>query len=152
MAHRFCPRCNAHVEDAGGYCLLGHPLVEHDSSLDHLRAEVDKAFEDARLEVAEALASVTAPEPELVGAMVGAPPPPAAATAAGSQPRPRRMPPPPPPPTRSDEGLAASFGAPLAEDDPIAAFAPPPRMDWGPERMKVLRRNPFKRQKAAATA
>ncbi|MDQ3878706.1 MAG: hypothetical protein M3290_10220 [Actinomycetota bacterium] len=118
MTTRFCTTCNSEVEESGGYCLLGHRLAHAAprDSLSALRAEVDQAFEDARSHLVEALA-----------------------------------PPPPPPPafhvetTRREraqanmwEGLDVVHEAEAA--DPINSFAPPPRMDWGPNRSGFLKR------------
>jgi hypothetical protein len=65
VSDRFCSQCNAEVEDAGGYCLLGHPLreVQPTASLSQLRAEVDRAFEEARVKVAYALGEAPPPPP-----------------------------------------------------------------------------------------
>lgn len=65
MGNRFCPHCQSEVEDAGGFCLLGHPLraVAPVASLSELRAEVDRAFEDARVQVAHALGQAPPPPP-----------------------------------------------------------------------------------------
>jgi hypothetical protein len=150
MAVRYCPRCDAEVEDLGGYCMLGHsmkltPITEL-VELRDLKAEVDKAFADAELEVASVIASVTGemeavasgPAPSTVGPALQKPPPP-----------------PPPPPERFevfedvDEAAKeryASFWKTIDEDpepsasDPITAFAPSPRMDWGPEGKPAKRR------------
>ncbi len=119
---RFCPRCNADVEDAGGFCLLGHRLSLDApvAPMSALRAEVDRAFADARFEV-ESVLTATAP-----------PPPVPVATA-----------PPPPRPSRPDTASQVLFTPPnqfaaVTQDDPITAFAPAPRMDWGPERRRFL--------------
>ena len=114
MSDRFCPQCNSEVEDAGGYCLLGHPLRSSApvASLSELRAEVDRAFEEARVQVAHALGD--------------APPPPPPASVMLSTPSPLYDLATPEP---------ASIGA-----DPIADFAPAPRMDWGPERQGLRKR------------
>ena len=108
MSERFCPQCHAEVEDAGGYCLLGHPLsvAAPTASLAELRAEVDRAFEQAMVQVTHALGDA--------------------------------MPPPPPPPrptVLTIETEEVGLGP-----DPIADFAPAPRMDWGPERQGLLKR------------
>lgn len=119
MAQRFCSRCGTDVEDVGGFCLLGHRLAVEAaiSSLGDLRVEVDKAFEEARMQVANALA-----------------------TASG---HPSAPPPPPPPPGHVagpiEEATRPSVWSALedcheAPGDPIVAFAPAPRMDWGPQR------------------
>lgn len=119
MGTRFCATCNSEVEESGGFCLLGHrlSLVAPRDSLSALRAEVDQAFENARAHVVEALA-----------------------------------PPPPPPPPASPAPVAAVAPAhhemwdgldtiqEIDAADPINSFAPPPRMDWGPSRTRLLRR------------
>ncbi len=110
MAQRFCTQCGTDVEDAGGFCLLGHSLrvsAPADNSLSALRAEVDEAFEEARVLVSAALSA-----------------------------DPSAPPPPPPPMTR----MATIEDRPLSGSDPIADFAPAPRMDWGPERHGLLKR------------
>ena len=111
MSERFCPRCNAEVEDTGGYCLLGHSLrvSAPADSLAALRAEVDLAFEEARVQVAHALGDAAPPPP----------PPPVTATV--------------PLYPRIEEAQAPSHGT-----DPITDFAPAPRMDWGPDRRQGL--------------
>jgi hypothetical protein len=38
---------------------------------------------------------------------------------------------------------------PLAGNDPIVAFAPSPRMDWGPEKDKGKRRSGHRRPRTA---
>ena len=126
MTTRYCPRCNAEVEDTGGFCLLGHPLKLHApvDSLAALRAEVDRAF---------------APAPDPVGAAV----------ARGRVPEEKRAavaPPPPPPESRPQSPLRhnpfddLSLPADVDGSDPINAFSPAPRMDWGPSRIGVLKR------------
>ncbi len=116
MSMRHCPRCRTEVEDVGGFCLLGHPLrlAAPVDSLATLRAEVDRAFEDVEVKVAEVLA--------------GAPVAPASGIGATASP------PPPPPRTHMAE-FEPSTGS-----DPIVEFAPAPQMDWGPERARLLRR------------
>jgi len=121
MMNRYCTRCAADVGDTDGFCLLGHPLTLQASSapLANLRAEVDSAFADARVQAAwRASAPGVDPGPSVSAqrAATRKLAPPAIAAASGGRP------PPPPPP---------ALHAPA---DPIAAFAPPPRMDWGPER------------------
>jgi hypothetical protein len=181
---RHCTRCDAEVEDTGGYCLLGHPLrhTMETASLDDLRQEVEAAFESAADDVREALTPLieqveNTPEPEPVyaaavaavparyappaepaGLARYAPPaepagvaryaPPSAPVAVLQYAPPaqpavesKRPVPPPPPPQASQskfkslwEGMDSQ--APLDRSDPINAFAPPPRMDWGPERSR----------------
>lgn len=130
MIERYCPKCGTDVEDVGGFCLLGHSLklASVTDSVGDLRAEVDRVFEEVREQVHAKIATVTGEMPAVVA------------------------PPPPPPPeqptvvveaveeaTQTDlDPLWANFDDELAPNghDPIAAFAPSPRMDWGPERGK----------------
>ena len=145
MTSRFCPTCGAEVTDAGGYCLLGHslrlqPPVE---SLAELRSEVDRAFEAARRQLAQVIA-------EGPGAPAGehaqAPPatnggqPVVGSPAVGAPVR-RVPPPPPPPPARRDVFSRLEDESPASTSDPITAFAPPARMDWGPERSGLRKRS-----------
>jgi hypothetical protein len=115
---RFCSTCNSEVEESGGYCMLGHrlTLVAPRDSLTALRAEVDQAFEDARTELVTAL---SAPPP---------PPPPGYA--------------PPVPATGDHHGMWDGLDEihKIDATDPINSFAPPPRMDWGPSRTRLLSR------------
>ena len=129
MSERYCPKCQTDVEDVGGFCLLGHSLRLRPitASLDELRQEVDKAFEEVRIQVA----AVTGEIPALNDA----------------------APPPPPPPlpddleeqtkTRMTELWADFEDDTRAATDPITAFAPDTRMNWGPEAGK--KRRGFKR-------
>ncbi|MCA1838539.1 MAG: hypothetical protein LC674_07310 [Actinobacteria bacterium] len=119
MGMRFCSTCNSEVEESGGYCLLGHglALVAPRDSLTALRAEVDQAFEDARAHLTEALV----PPPP--------PPPPASTT-----------PPPASPAPVSDMWAGLDTIRQPEAADPINSFAPPPRMDWGPNRARLLKR------------
>lgn len=125
MSERYCPKCATDVEDVGGFCLLGHdlrlrPVTE---SMNDLRAEVDRAFEEARVQVA----AVT-----------------------GEIPRVAADAPPPPPPLPDDleeqtkarmvENWAAFEEEDASASDPITAFAPNTRMDWGPGETKLKRR------------
>lgn len=131
MSVRFCTACDADVEVAEGYCLLGHLVRRSPSTspLDELRSEIDKTYEEAAFRVA----SVIVEEGETPRGAVttrnegSAPPPP---------------PPPPPRPHRpSYEEMWAAYGDDSeVGNDPIAAFAPPPRMDWGPKRNLSFRR------------
>ena len=58
--------------------------------------------------------------------------------AASTSPR-ALTPPPPPPKTGGVIWQLLEAGAELRAQDPIAAFAPAPRMDWGPSRIGFLR-------------
>jgi hypothetical protein len=146
---RFCQKCGNEVEDTGGFCLLGHRLTldAPTASLEELRAEVDRSFEDARLEVEALVSSGVTSSPSVADAPP-APPAHSAATAPV-----RRMPPPPPPPPSARRTARPQVWSELARDlengvdltnDPINAFAPAPRLDWGPERTKRLRRKPLR--------
>jgi len=134
MSERYCPRCGTDVEDVGGFCLLGHSLklASVTDSMSGLRAEVDRVFDEVREQVQARLATVTGEIPAVA-------------------------PPPPPPPalevpvvvevveeaSQTDlDPLWANFDDDLSPEgpDPIAAFAPSPRMDWGPDKGKRLKR------------
>jgi hypothetical protein len=115
MTQRFCPLCASEVEDLGGYCRLGHRLRldSPQASLTQLREEVDRAFADSE------------PVPDQVLAEVGAGSA-AARPVAGSYGGNGAIHPP--------AAQRESTRRPGPIDDPITAFAPPPRMDWGPPR------------------
>ena len=131
---RFCPKCRADVEDVGGFFLLGHRFAATpaEDPLADLRAEVDQAFQKVQAEVAVALGPIESLATENVAA---------------GDPRP-------------DEELleeiqvtSKALWASLEEDvevsgtDPIAAFAPSPRMDWGPDDSKHKRRSGIRRSR-----
>lgn len=159
MAKAHCSTCDAEVEAIDGVCLLGHPAGEP-SRLDDLRAEVDRAFEAAAREVAAVLTGEipVVPKAEPVVRQVTEPlrvDTPVLAETRALTPVPERRPqahvaapttwqaapvPPPPPSGRLDvAGMWAKANQP-GNDDPINAFAPAPRLDWGPEAKKGLRR------------
>jgi hypothetical protein len=121
MTQRFCPLCATEVQDVGGYCRLGHRLRldPPQASLGELRDEVDRAFGEAELVAAQASAGVTSTR-------TGRGPAPSPA-----QPPTRPAPPARPAPPESRPTARRGLSAP---SDPITNFAPPPRMDWGPER------------------
>lgn len=124
MTSRFCRICDSEVQDAGGYCLLGHPLAVPSgiSSLDELRAEIDRTFEEARLQVAAIGEAPPVADPPVPIRPLNPPPAPPA--------------PPPAAPTGPWAALSQEIelSAAVGAEDPISAFAPAPRMDWGPER------------------
>ena len=112
----FCQRCSAEVEDAGGFCLLGHrlsagappPPPPAPPKMDDLTQAVEQAFDEAGAKVA-ALAT-----PETIEA---------------TKPLPSRY------ASSVERTWAQLESAPApSPDDPINTFAPPPRMDWGPQR------------------
>jgi hypothetical protein len=114
MTQRFCPLCATEVQDVGGYCRLGHRLRldPPQASLGELRDEVERAF-GAEVQRQDALVGAAAGRGRAVASNSLQAPPRAPSPAAPTTPRARPASPPP---------------------DPITAFAPPPRMDWGPER------------------
>ena len=136
---RYCSACQAEVQTVDGYCLLGHEVALEAPipSLEALREEVDRVFEEARRQVEVLLGS---------GPTAG--PPPARGHAGPPRARPSTPPPPPPPldPVRAIEDQRRTVFAalqaeePLTVGDPIVAFAPAPRMDWGPERPGLRRK------------
>ena len=157
MTTRFCPGCTEEVEDTGGFCLLGHRLALEapTASLQELREEIDRSFEGSGMEVSVAEGKSLSVEAEgslgtLEPAAVMAPPRPPVVSEPGREgtarpTRLRRVPPPPPPP-RKPSPRAAVYRE-LESDveieaDPIAAFAPPPRMDWGPDKVRLKNRKP----------
>jgi hypothetical protein len=132
MSVRFCERCRADVEDVGGFCLLGHRLTapaEADPIAD-LRSEVDRAFEKVQVDIQAAL------DPLKSLALENETPIPAGRVE------------PEPDGEQMLEDMQVTSKAlwkplegetPLAGNDPIVAFAPSPRMDWGPEKDKGRR-------------
>lgn len=131
MTDRFCPQCQAQVEDAGGFCLLGHRMSEAapTGSLSDLRAEVDQAFEDARLQV-NVMLQGTPPAPPAPDASMPGP-----ATTVPALPVPVAV-----PQTTPAAYATIDRAQPQGPGDPINDFAPAPRMDWGPERQSLLKR------------
>ena len=122
MTMRFCEKCSAEVEDVGGFCLLGHPLKLDPliPSVAHVRHEADRVLEEVRDERHRPT--------ELNGS---------SEAAHGRPPR----------PPEGRLGRAPTLWDSLGKDvrdrsnDPIEAFAPPPRMDWGPsDRLSLLQR------------
>ena len=132
MTERYCPKCQTEVEDVGGFCLLGHSLRLRPitASLDELRDEVDRVFEEARVQVA----AVTGEIPKIGSSAAPPPPPPPLPDDLEEQTK-----------TRMKEQWASFEEDARAETDPITAFAPNTRMDWGPAGDKRPRRRGFKR-------
>jgi hypothetical protein len=101
--------------------------------LSELRAEVEKAFQAAQDEIA-ATVHVT----EIPGGPV------------------LQGPPPPPPrvPASRFEMVWHKLEEeePASNSDPITAFAPPPRMDWGPSRGRKRVKVPFARSRETKLA
>jgi hypothetical protein len=118
--------------------MLGHPLAVQ--SVTDLRADIDRAFDHAMAEVAALM--VVPPQPP-APARAGPPPPPPGRPAASTGVPARPIPASPPPVERKlsvwdqlerDQG---EIPPPVASD-PISAFAPSPKMDWGPERPAIM--------------
>jgi hypothetical protein len=146
---RFCTTCGTDVEDVGGFCMLGHSLKVSAPSADlsTLRAEVDAAFEEAKLKVAAVLGgSPSNPPPSPPPRSPGSPAEPLPLTEprvlVAPEPRPLIKPPPPPPPngTARVDTQPVVVPPPSNGSDPITAFSPPPHMDWGPHRKRFGRR------------
>jgi hypothetical protein len=114
MALRFCPACAGEVDSVDGFCRLGHSvkLSAPVQSLADFRAEE----KDSRVAPANAAASQ------------GPPPPPEEAEPVVGEGRFGRL------------WRAQGGGGVLDNSDPITAFAPYPRMDWGPDRLHGFRR------------
>lgn len=141
MTMRFCPKCDSEVEDTGGFCLLGHRLALDPpfASIEELRAEVDRSFDEARAEVAAVVSgAVTGPARRV--APPPPPPPPAATTPPAEVTVPDTAVTPetvsylPPAAPKADSVWAELDDDIDISNDPISAFAPAPRMDWGPNR------------------
>jgi hypothetical protein len=165
-ASRFCPTCRTDVQDVGGFCLLGHSLrlTASTKSLGELRSEVARTFDEATTEVSR----VFGDGEESPAAPMDPTGPPSPPSRPPAPPMPPGQPPPPPPPadvpsapardpaeSPEDDFLrrSATIWRTLADDvpppesDPITAFAPPPRMDWGPSRPFLRRPSSVKRLK-----
>ncbi len=128
MEVRFCGACGTDVEEVGGACPRGHRLRLEPGppSLADLRAQVDRAFEEARLQVAEALGA-----PRGAALPVPEGPPVPVRPVARTSPRP-----PAPAVWRALESISETE----SPGDPIAAFSPGSRMDWGPEESGIRKR------------
>lgn len=121
MSIRSCATCGAPLRLADEVCALGHLVLEvppeqtvegppgDRSELAELRAKVNEAFVVAESQLQLLTAKVEAP------AAPSAPPPP-----------------PPPPPPQLFTPLPGAEADRV--DDPITAFAPAARLDWGPEK------------------
>ena len=131
MTLRFCSQCRADVEDAGGYCLLGHPFPRDTSeALSDLRAEVDKAFEKIKIDIPLTGMASTFQAPEAMTLE-------------------------PYEELRTSDELVEEMAQSRRDywsqlrdevdvsvsDDPILSFSPSPRMEWGPEKGRRRRRS-----------
>ena len=145
MTLRYCPRCRADVEDAGGFCLLGHrlPVVDEDPIAD-LRAEVDRAFNKVQVDISKVFEEkLDEPVPAPVGNGVEEHLDESAPASTGNVYE----------ELRSDAEIADEVvqnrrnvwrqlgdDAPVDRDDPILSFSPSPRMEWGPDTSRRRRR------------
>jgi hypothetical protein len=137
MTLRYCSRCAGEVEDAGGFCLLGHrlslePLIP---PLAQMRGEVARALGAPRVEVLGADGVPKAADPYRMAAErarieISGTPGTERQASASREADPQRSP-------TVWEVLQEAISDP--PEDPMAAFSPPSRMDWGPqERTKFL--------------
>lgn len=178
MKSRFCYRCAGEVEVVDGYCLLGHRAEEPVSSghadptnpVSEIRAEVEKVFEEADLQIQHlsrmpVSVGVTPDEVTPHAVTPDADPVVLSSTPEAHTPRPkaqasspvRRVPPPPPPPPTTspirDRGEMYRRALQHLSDetptsDPITAFAPPPRVDWGPNKVSLFNLRSLLKQRA----
>ena len=132
---RFCPKCGSDVEDVGDFCLLGHrfPVARGADPIADLRAQVDEAFQKVETDVAAALNPLAglARENEVPPVPVPGPSAVEADPPADDDLTVERL-------EVTSKALWEPLGdeSPLSRTDPIVAFAPSPRMDWGPEKTK----------------
>lgn len=142
MTTRYCARCDAEVEDTGGFCLLGHllrsaPLLP---TIGELRGDPGPDGADGILGPVrhETEAPRRVPEPELVMAAGGREP----AASPAEPPRPpaseETVEPDAMPAESSRYGLWDTLFSPgparIVASDPIAGFAADGRINWGPRR------------------
>jgi hypothetical protein len=130
MARVFCPRCRAEVDDVEGFCLLGHrlPIEVLPDPIADLRVAVDAAFDQVEvdLKTMSTVGPAQAPPPSAPSVFSSLAP-------AGDEDDDlaRRM-------VEAKRSVWAELTADqdLSLNDPIAGFAPSPRMDWGPEKRR----------------
>ena len=146
---RTCAICKSVVDHAASLCPRGHSLdaPRKHSSMRELRQEIDLAFERASQDVAAAIGRMHRPRASAVPPAPAPPPPPALPSDPG---------PPLPPQPRATvwtdlERETMRSGRPN-EGDPISAFAPAPRMDWGPKRLSFLERRGTLRRPSSASS
>jgi hypothetical protein len=141
---RYCKVCAGDVEEVDGYCLLGHPLKLSPPSVAEMRDEVARALGEARTEQ----------RPDADGEAV----PDALHSGDGNglhhlwNARDMTWSPPPPVEDPRQTVWGPLVGDAADEGDPITAFAPASRMDWGPERSGFRARRPLKRKSGPAPA
>ena len=140
MTLKYCPRCRADVEDAGGFCLLGHRFPEkNEDPIADLRAEVDRAFKKVQLDIShvfEDKLEELIPEPTgSIYEQLKADEP----VAASGRPLTDQEAAEDIVASRRDLWRALSDDAPVERDDPILSFSPSPRMEWGPGKSRLRR-------------
>lgn len=167
MKENICPDCGTQTLNDDGYCLTGHAVMDapRARALSDLSEQVNAAFEEARVDLESTMwAGIDPVAP--VDMLAPAPPPPPPAAPERTAPRPpTRVPPPPPPPkpqeaapeirpVGSPHSLWDNFtdqleegDAVLSSSDPIAAFSPAPRMDWGPAKSVAGMKMPFSKRR-----
>ena len=131
MARTFCPRCRAEVDDVEGFCLLGHrlPDLPADDPIAELRDAVEAAFNQVEVDLKQLSAvpqNPAAAAPEAPSVFAALEP-----SADVEDDLAERM-------VEAKRSVWADLtrDQDLALNDPIAGFAPSPRMDWGPERRR----------------
>lgn len=131
MDLRYCPRCRADVEDAGGFCLLGHrlPVSPVADPMADLRAEVDEAFSKVRFQVESAFQSDVAALTDPAAVPVPARSSLYEELSGDDQEVAQEM-----RATTRKVYEELALDAPVSQTDPITAFSPSPRADWGPEK------------------
>ena len=127
MTLRYCPRCRADVEDAGGFCLLGHTFPRESDPVAALRAEVDGAFKKVQGDISKVFDEKLAePLPAPAGGVYEQ-------LKADSDVVDELV------QSRRAVWEQLSEDAPVERDDPILSFSPSPRVEWGPERSRRRR-------------
>ena len=140
MSLRFCSRCRADVEDVGGYCLLGHPFPQDTSDpISDLRAEVDKAFEQIKVDIpVSGLASTFQSARSVSLEEVGSAPQAYEELRSSDEHLVEEM-----AQSRRDywSQLRDEVDVSVSRDDPILSFSPSPRMEWGPDKARRRKRS-----------
>jgi hypothetical protein len=154
---RYCTACAADVEVGGPARPSEHRAPVQ--SIAELRAEVDRASDLAMAEIA----AHTGRSERTSSGRPAAPPPPPPAPRPHEAPAPPRSTPEPLPPAaltgpapdhpRTTVWSALEERADYeGEEDPIVAFAPAPRMDWGPDRPVINEVRNLLRRPSGASA
>ena len=130
MKLRYCPRCRAEVEDADGFCLLGHPLpVANEDPIADLRAEVHRAFKQVQVDISEVFEEkLDEPVPEPAAGVYAQLKSDADVAEEIVE-------------SRRDVWRALEDDDPVERDDPILSFSPSPRMEWGARKLRGRKRD-----------